>query len=43
MDGDWDARIEAVWDDETLSDEERIVCIDALAAERGERRCPRPL
>jgi tetratricopeptide (TPR) repeat protein len=34
MTTDWDARIDAVWDDEALSDDERIVRIDALAVER---------
>ena len=32
----WDDRIDAVWNDDTLSDAERIERIDALAAERGE-------
>ncbi|WP_285040407.1 tetratricopeptide repeat protein [Plantibacter sp. LMC-P-059a] len=30
----WDARVAAVWDEAVLSDEERIVAIDALATER---------
>jgi tetratricopeptide (TPR) repeat protein len=32
----WNDRIDAVWQDDTLSDEERIERIDALAAERGD-------
>ncbi|GAA1990341.1 tetratricopeptide repeat protein [Microbacterium pumilum] len=32
----WDERVEAVWEDESLSDQERIAHIDALAAERDE-------
>lgn len=32
---DWDARVEAVWADERLTDAERIPLIDALASERG--------
>ncbi|WP_019179075.1 tetratricopeptide repeat protein [Microbacterium yannicii] len=31
---DWGDRVEAVWDDGTLSDSDRIEMIDALAAER---------
>jgi hypothetical protein len=31
---DWQHRIDAVWQDRTLSDDERIARIDALAAER---------
>ena len=31
---DWDARVAAVWADETLGDDEVIVRIDALAGER---------
>ena len=36
MTTEWDARIQAVWDDDGLSDDERIARIDALAAERPE-------
>lgn len=32
----WQARVDAVWADEGLGDQDRIVRIDALAAERGE-------
>ena len=32
----WNDRIDAVWQDDSLSDEERIERIDALAAERGD-------
>ena len=32
----WNDRIDAVWEDAALSDEERIARIDALAAERGD-------
>jgi len=32
----WDERVEAVWADDALSDEERIARIDALAAELGD-------
>jgi tetratricopeptide (TPR) repeat protein len=32
----WNARVAAVWDDDTLSDAERIDRIDALAGERAE-------
>jgi tetratricopeptide (TPR) repeat protein len=31
----WDERLEAAWNDDALSDRERIADIDALAAERG--------
>lgn len=31
----WDARVAAVWADDSLTDEERIVLIDAIAAERA--------
>ncbi len=34
MTDDWDERIAAVWADETLSDEEVVARIDALASER---------
>jgi tetratricopeptide (TPR) repeat protein len=33
---EWDARIQAVWDDDGLSEDERIARVDALAAERPE-------
>lgn len=33
---DWHTRVAAAWDDETLSDDERIALIDRLAAERPE-------
>lgn len=33
---DWDTRIDAVWADGALTDAERIVRIDALAAERSD-------
>jgi predicted transcriptional regulator len=33
---DWDDRVQAVWDDETLSEREVVRRIDALAAERPE-------
>ncbi|REJ04708.1 hypothetical protein DY023_14085 [Microbacterium bovistercoris] len=32
---DWQDRVDAVWDDDALSDRERIRRIDALAMERG--------
>jgi tetratricopeptide (TPR) repeat protein len=32
----WNGRIDAVWQDDSLSDEERIERIDALASERGD-------
>ena len=32
----WQRRIDAVWQDRELSDEERIARIDELAAERGD-------
>jgi tetratricopeptide (TPR) repeat protein len=32
---DWDTRVQAVWDDDALSDDERIDRIDALAGERA--------
>ena len=32
----WNDRIDAVWQDDSLSDDERIERIDALAAERGD-------
>lgn len=31
---DWQTRVAAVWDDETVTDDERIAIIDRLAAER---------
>ena len=31
---DWDARIDGVWNDQRLTDGDRIARIDALAAER---------
>ncbi len=34
MHDDWAARIEAIWDDDALSDESRVERIDAVAAER---------
>lgn len=34
MTDDWDDRVAAVWDDEALTDAERIARIDELAAER---------
>ncbi|MEV4688470.1 tetratricopeptide repeat protein [Microbacterium sp. LWH3-1.2] len=34
MHDDWAARIEAIWDDDALSDESRLERIDAVAAER---------
>jgi hypothetical protein len=36
MTEDWDARVAAVWADERLTDQARIVAIDDLAAERPE-------
>lgn len=34
MSDDWNARVRAVWQDEALSDDQRITRIDALARER---------
>lgn len=34
MTDEWDTRVTAVWDDETVSDDDRIALIDRLAAER---------
>ncbi|CAH0166326.1 MULTISPECIES: tetratricopeptide repeat protein [unclassified Microbacterium] len=31
---DWQDRVDAVWDDDTISDDERVRAIDALALER---------
>ncbi|WP_228484806.1 tetratricopeptide repeat protein [Microbacterium cremeum] len=40
MTDDWHSRVAALWDDETVSDDERIALMDRLAAERpaGEAR-----
>jgi hypothetical protein len=36
MSDDWQARIDAVWDDDALSEDEVVAAIDALAAERAD-------
>ncbi|GAA5099502.1 hypothetical protein GCM10025760_35710 [Microbacterium yannicii] len=35
MHDDWTTRVEAVWNEDALSDDDRLVRIDALAAERA--------
>ncbi len=34
MNDDWNTRVAAVWEDDAMTDEDRIAAIDALAAER---------